>query len=69
MAQSNCGGDVVKIWQGYFLRNDLEIRKAANMEPQQAYSLFQEKPYQRIKIFTGSLDWAITESEKLLTQN
>jgi len=69
MARENCGGEVVKTWEGYFLRDDLKIRKSSDIEPHQAYSLFREKPYGRVKVFAGSLEWAITESEKAIAED
>lgn len=67
MSKTNCGGTVVKTWPGYFLRDDEEIRKNANIEPNIAFSLFREEPYGRI-IVLAPLDeefsWVLEEAER-----
>jgi hypothetical protein len=43
MAKENCGGSIAKEYDGFFLRNDSEIRKGADMEPNETYSLFSRE--------------------------
>jgi hypothetical protein len=68
MAKENCGGSIAKEYDGFFLRNDSEIRKGADMEPNEAYSLFQENPYHRVQVFAGSLEWAIQRSDEVVKE-
>jgi len=63
MAKENCGGPVVKEYEGFFLRDDTNIRENANIEPAEAYSLFCERPYGRVEVFTGSKEWAIQKAD------
>lgn len=69
MSLEDCGGDVVKTWELHFLRDNLEIRKSSGIEPHQAYSLFREKPYGRINVLAGSLEWEIAEAEKSIKED
>lgn len=51
----------------YVLRDDLEIRKNAEIEPSQAYSLFHledDNTFLRVEVFAGSLEWAVREAKK-----
>lgn len=66
MAKENCGGPIAKEYDGFFLRTDTEIRKDSEIDPNEAYSLFQEDPYRRLKVFAGSLEWAISEADKVV---
>lgn len=59
------GGPIVKDWGGYFLRDDIEIRRGT-MVPEQAYSLFQREPYGRLEVLAGSLEWALERSEETI---
>lgn len=57
----------VKEWQGYFLRDDTEIRRSAGCFEDQieGYSLFRTgKDYGREKVFAGPKEWAIEQAEK-----
>lgn len=55
---------------GYFLRDDKEIRESAPAAfagmPTQAYSLFRKEPYGRVAVFAGDLSWAIEEALKAI---
>lgn len=68
MAKENCGGLIAKEYDGFFLRNDTEIRKESDIEPNEAYSLFQENPYHRVQVFAGSLEWAVSEADKVVAE-
>lgn len=65
MSKENCGGRIVKEYDGFFLRDDSDIRENARIEPVEAYSLFREDPYGRVEVFAGSEDWAIQQADKL----
>lgn len=61
--------NIAKDFGTHFLRNDTEIRKSAEIEPHEAYSLFRREPYGRLHVFAGPFEWAIEESEKLIRQS
>ena len=63
MATERAGGPLVKEWDGFFLRDDTEIRRSAEIEPNEAYSLFRTKPYGRVHVFAFPLEVAIALSE------
>ena len=67
MDKQRAGGRVVKEWKGFFLRDDTEIRSGGSFEGrEEAYSLFREKPYERIEVFAGSEKWAIERAAKVV---
>lgn len=59
MSAETCGGRIVKKYDGFFLRDDSDIRREDGFEPEEAYSLFREEPYGRIEVFAGPEEWAI----------
>lgn len=57
------GDIIVKEWPGYYLRDDLATG-CRDPEDGEAYSLFCLKPYGRLAVYAGRLEWAIKESQK-----
>ena len=96
MSKENCGGPVVKDFNGeYFLRDDAAsvkvdltkpeilllqeclsdckdklstnlLKKLATASDNKAYSLFQDKPYQCLACYSGSLEWATEAASQLI---
>lgn len=51
--------------RGYFLRDDRPIREGGGFEGrEEAYSLFQKSPYERLHVFGGPKSWAVNEAHK-----
>ena len=61
-------GPIIKEYEGFFLRDDTQIRRDSGTHPEQAYSLFQKDPYKRVIIFSGSEDWAVAMADKEVEQ-
>ncbi len=58
---------IVRDWGDFFLRDDTEIRRSSGetfADQIEGYSLFQRKPYGRVHVYGGPLEWALTEAEK-----
>lgn len=60
MSKENCGGEIVKEWDNFFLRDDSKIRC------EEVYSLFRKNPYNRIEVYNGELKWAISMAESTI---
>lgn len=69
MSKLRAGGEVVKEYDGFFLRDDSDIRENARIEPIEAYSLFRENPYGRVEVFAGPKDWAIERADRVVQED
>lgn len=57
--------NIQELPKGFFLRDDTEMRKDWEWlmpEEYEAYSLFRKEPYERLEVFCGSYEWAITKA-------
>ena len=62
------GGPIVKDWDTHFLRDDTDIRGESGCfaGDDEAYSLFSVDPYERVHVFCGPKEWALSEAEKII---
>lgn len=67
--ENNMNENIIEDFGAYFLRDDTEIRKNAEIEPNEAYSLFKKEPYARIIVFACSKQYAIDESLTIINQH
>ena len=67
---SRAGGWLVREWDGYFLRDDSDMRRDdVTGETEEAYSLFRLRPYGRVEVFVGGLDLALKRSEEAIAKD
>ncbi len=58
--------DIVHDFGTHFLRNDTEIRKDAEIEPHEAYSLFCREPYGRVIVLAYTRESAIKNAKRIV---
>lgn len=55
--------EMALVARGYFLRDDRPIREGGGFEGrEEAYSLFQKSPYERVHVYGGPKAWAVRQA-------